>query len=218
MSTEENEKAAATQTNTDPNNNAQQRSGNKQNVNRNNRRGLNNNRNSVQLTNHITWEGDNSEVNGVVGMKIEKFHLKVPFETFKDKIMNYVISNYKNGGDMKPIFKKLEDPIKVMESKHKPKSLDGTADQIEKDIQRERIKQFVSREYVLRSNMEKLYGLLWGQCSSALQATIKGISEYEEKSDDFDPICLIIEINKTISGIDLKANPRSTLHEAVSTL
>ena len=66
--------------------------------------------------------------------------------------------------------------------------------------------------------MEKLYGLLWGQCSSALQATIKGISEYEEKSDDFDPIWLLIEIKKAISGIDLKANPRLTLHEAVSTL
>ena len=73
MLTEENEKAAATQTNTDSNNTAQQRSGNKQNLNRNNRRKLNNNRNSVQLTNHITWEGDNSEVNGVVGMKIENF-------------------------------------------------------------------------------------------------------------------------------------------------
>ena len=34
--------------------------------------------------NHITWEGDNSKVNGVVGMKLEIFHLKVPFETFKD--------------------------------------------------------------------------------------------------------------------------------------
>ena len=47
MSTEENEKAAATQTNTDPNNTAQQRSGNKQNLNGNNRRGLNNNSNNV---------------------------------------------------------------------------------------------------------------------------------------------------------------------------
>ena len=141
MLTEENEKLVATQTNTDLNNNAQQSSGNKQTLNRNNRRRLNNNRNSVQLTNHTTQKGDNSEVNGVVGMKIEKFHLKVSFETFKDKIMNYVISNYKNEGDMKPIFKKLEDPIKAMESKHKPKSLDGSADQIEKDIQRDRIKQ-----------------------------------------------------------------------------
>ena len=137
---------------------------------------------------------------------------------FKDKIMNYVISNYKNGGDMKPIFKKLEYPIKAMESKHKPKSLDDTGDQIEKDIQRERIKKFVSREYILRSNMEKLYGLLWGQRSSALQATIKGRSEYEDKSDDFDAIWLLTKIKIAISGIDLKANPRLTLHEAVSTL
>ena len=95
MSTEENEKAAATQINTDPNNNAQQRSGNKQSINLSNRRGLINNRNSVQLTNHITWEGDNIEINGVVGMKIEKFHLKIPFETFKDKVTNFIIFNYK---------------------------------------------------------------------------------------------------------------------------
>ena len=73
-------------------------------------------------------------------MKVEKFHLKVPFETFKDKVMNYVMSNYKNGGDMKPIFKKLQHPIKAMENKHRPKLLEDAADQIEKDIQRERIK------------------------------------------------------------------------------
>ena len=66
--------------------------------------------------------------------------------------------------------------------------------------------------------MEKLYGILCGKYSSALQATIKGINEYEDKSDDLDPIWLLIEIKKAISGIDLKANPRLTLHEAVSTL
>ena len=88
-------------------------------------------------------------------MKIEKFHLKFPFETFKDKVMNYVISNYKNGGDMKPIFKKLEDPIKAMEDKHKPKNVDDATDQIEKDTLRKRSKKFVAREHVLRSNMEK---------------------------------------------------------------
>ena len=104
--TEENNNSATPQTrtgNTDSNN-AQQRNENKQNINRNKRRGLYNNRNSLQLTNYITWIGDNSEVNGVVGMKIETFHLKFPFETFKDKVMNYVISNYKIGGDLNPIF------------------------------------------------------------------------------------------------------------------
>ena len=163
--TGENDKSATPQTTTgniDSIIDAQQRSGNKQNGNRNNRRGLYNNRNSLQLMNHIAWEGDNSDVNGVVGMKIETFHLNFPFETFKDKVMNYVISNYKNVGDMKPIFKKLEDPIKTMEDTHKYKQCDDAVDQIEKDIQRERIKQFVSREYVLRRNIEKLYGFFYG--------------------------------------------------------
>ena len=148
----------ATQTttgNTVSNNNAHQRSENKQNNNYNNRRGLNNNRNSAQLTNHITREGENIKVNGVVGMMIEKTHRKVPFETYKDKIMSYVISNYKNGGDINLIFKKLEVPINTIAIKNKHKSLVNTAYQTENNIQRKRIKQFVLREYRLRSNMEK---------------------------------------------------------------
>ena len=71
---------------------------------------------------------------------------------------------------------------------------------------------------MLRFNMEKLHGILWGQYSLVLQATIKEISEYEDKSDDFDAIQLLTEINNATSGIDLIANPRLTLHEAISTL
>ena len=126
--------------------------------------GLNNNRDSVQLKNHVTWECDNSEVNGVVGMKIETFIQKVTFETFKDKISNCVVSSYKDSEDAKSIFKKLEYHIAAMTIKHKPRSLANTVDQTEKDFQRERIKKFVSREFMLRTNMEKLYGFLWDQC------------------------------------------------------
>ena len=63
---------------------------------------------------------------------------------------------------------------------------------------------------MLRSNIEKLYGLLWGQFSSTLQTTIKGTSKYEDNSDDFDAIWLLTEIKIAISGIDLKTNPRLT--------
>ena len=140
--------------NNNSNYNDQQRSGNKQNNNRNNRKGENNNRNSVQLINNITREGGNSELNDAVGMKIETFHQKIPFETFKDNIINYVISNYKNGGYTNPIFKKLEDHIKAMTIKHNSIPLGNTGDQTEKDIQREQVKYFISREYMLRSNME----------------------------------------------------------------
>ena len=150
MLTGKNDKSVTPQTtteNTDSKNNAQQRS-EKKNGNHNNRREIYNNRNNLQLTNYITQEGDNSEVHGVIGIKIDNFHLKVPFKMFKDKVMNYAVSNHKDGGDMKPIFKKLEDPINAMTIKHKP---------------RPQIKQFVSREYMLRSNMEKLYSISYNK-------------------------------------------------------
>ena len=174
----------------------------------------------MELTKNITWKGYNSEVNIIVGMEIGKNHLKIPFETYKDKVLNYVISNYTNGGYMKPIFRKLGDPIpKQWKTSTSLQRLDDVADQIEKDIQRERIKQLVSREYVLRINIEKLYGLLWGKYSSALQATIKGTSKYKDKSENFgNVIWLLTEIKIAIYGIDLKDNPRLTLHEVVSTL
>ena len=139
--------------------------------------GLNNNRDSVQLKNHVTWECDNSEVNGVVGMKIETFIQKVTFETFKDKISNYVVSSYKDSEDAKSIFKKLEDPIAAMTIKHKPGSLANTVDQTEKDIQRERIKKFVSREFMMRTNMEKLYGFFMG----SVQLSITSYYQYNEQ-------------------------------------
>ena len=105
---------------------------------------------------------------------------------------------------MKPTFKKLEDPINAMTIKHKPKPPANTAAQKEKDIQREQIKQFVSGDYMLRSNMEKRYGLLWRKCSSVLQATIKGISEYEDKFFNFDAIWLLTKIKKAIPIIFVK--------------
>ena len=39
--------------------------------------------------------------------------------------------------------------------------------------------------------MKNIYRILWIQYSSALQPIIKGISEYEDKSDDFDIIWLL---------------------------
>ena len=98
-----------------------------------------NGRNSVKLTNIVTQEDNNSEVKNGIGQKIKKFNYKVSFEIFKDKISNYVISIYKNGGNMKPIFKKLEDSINAMVTKHKPMPFTNTVDEIEKEIQRERI-------------------------------------------------------------------------------
>ena len=87
-----------------------------------------------------------------------------------------------------------------MTIKHKPRPLAITTDQTEKYIQRERNKNNCLVGINIEKQYEKLYSLIWGQCCSALQVTIKGISKYDDKADDYDVIWLLTEIKKAISG------------------
>ena len=171
--------------------------------------------NNINSANPITYEGECAAVGAVLALKFEKFHKKIPYEQFVDKINQYVLGNYKDGSDIKCLLKKLEDPMDTLK-KYLPEDIDENASAVEKEIQKEEIKQYVARKTNLRRNIEKVFGLIWGQCSSSLQAYIKGLSEYEEKCDVFDVAWLLRELRKASSGIDNKMNPYITLHEAMA--
>ena len=51
-----------------------------------------------------------------------------------------------------------------------------------------------------------------------LQSYIKGLDGYEEKSDGFDVPWFLGKLKKATSGINVKVNPRLTMHEAVAAL
>ena len=70
-----------------------------------------------------------------------------------------MLSNYKDGGDLKPLFKKFEDLMNEFESKHMPSTIQNP-NEIQKEIQEERVKQYVTQEMFLRSNIVKLYRLV----------------------------------------------------------
>ena len=65
----------------------------------------------------------------------------------------------------------------------------------------------MQRKLNLQRNTEKAYGLIWGQCSAALQVFSKGLSEYEDHAASFDAIWLLKELKKVASVIDSKAKP-----------
>ena len=202
---------------TSDNNNNNNSSDNNNNNNSTTNKNFNHNRNKVILSNPISYDGETKAVGAVLGLRYEKFYKKLPFSQFVEKVHYYVISNYKDGGDLKAVFKKLQDPMREFEAKHMPSAIEDPND-IQKEIQKERVKQYVAREMLLKSNMVKVYGLVWGQCSAALQSYVKGLDSYEEKSDVFDVLWLLGELKKATSGIDVKVNPRLTMHEAVATL
>ena len=146
--------------------------------------------NNINSTNPITYEGECPAVGAILALKLEKFHKKLPYEQFIDKINQFVLGNYKDGSDIKCLIKKLENPMEALK-KYRPDEIEKDASSVEKEIQKEEIKQYVARKTNLRRNIEKVFGLIWGQTSSSLQAYIKGLSEYEEKNDVFDVAWLL---------------------------
>ena len=73
-----------------------------------------------------------------------------------EKVGTYFLSNLKDGGDVMPLFRRLENPTTSFESKRKPKSLtdDQKMDPVNVDIYKEQIKVYVSRQCSLTRNTE----------------------------------------------------------------
>ena len=58
--------------------------------------------------------------------------------------------------------------------------------------------------------------MVLGQCTQALRSTLKGESEYEDKSGSLDVLWLLKKLKKITAGVDAKANPVLVLHEQIT--
>ena len=72
-----------------------------------------------------------------------------------DRLSNYSLSCRRDGGDLTPLFKKMENPRPSLLKKRKPVALTASEkqDDVENDIYKEKIKLFVSRDNNLSRNM-----------------------------------------------------------------
>ena len=57
-----------------------------------------------------------------------------------------------------------------------------------------------------KDNMIELYGILFGQCTVAMQSEIKSQIDYEEKSAKSDAFWLLTTVKKACSGLSTKKN------------
>ena len=92
------------------------------------------------------------------------------------------------------------DPLAALQANYMPTAI-GNPSEIKKEIQKERIKQYVGRESNVCCNTEKAFGIVWGQCSLALQSGIKKLSSYKEKPAKFNILWLLTELTKVVLGI-----------------
>ena len=148
--------------------------------------------NRIITTNSQLHQGECEDIGYILGLRSKKFDKKVQFQVFLEKLGTYIVSNLKNGGDIQPLYATLADPSENFAAKHKPikpeSDESGELDEVDKEIYREEVKQFVQQKINMRRNLEKAYGLIWGQCSAGLQTYNKGLSYYEIGSSKFDTL------------------------------
>ena len=57
--------------------------------------------------------------------------------------------------------------------------------EVKKDIPSKRTRQYIEMETRLVSNMNKIYGIIWGQCTPGLQSVLKENEDFPSKSNSF---------------------------------
>ena len=67
-----------------------------------------------------SYVGENETIGVILGRRYESFDKKVSFKEFTDKVANYVVSNFKDGGDIQPLFVDLIDHTGEFQTKISP--------------------------------------------------------------------------------------------------
>jgi len=68
------------------------------------------------------------------------------------------------------------------------------------------------------SSLNKLYNIIWGQCSEQLQATVKFLDDYDTKEEGRDIVWLLTQLQRETAGIDSLGNRHITLIKTLRTL
>ena len=193
------------------------------------------------------FEGKTKDIGAVLGLKTERLTHKVPFDTFREKLAEYVLKELTNARHVIPLVEDMVHPMKQFMVENKPKvkrkrstqddasikkvkseigSLSTVAkdidddnddeegdtdyydpdDFVEKMLLETKIKAYVAQEEHLKNNINKIYAIVWGQCSSSLQAVIKGHDDFEMRHKRRDVVWLFEQVKVVTAGIDNKSN------------
>ena len=163
------------------------------------------------------FEGDTPEIGCVLGLRSEKMTKKVQFDTFREKLEDYLVKTLTSPMDIMPILKDMVDPYERFVREHLPKDLSAeeAKSPAKNEVFKQKIKKYVDRELLLYDNRIKIYAYVWGQCSGGLRAVISGDAEYKEKSDRKDVIWLLRKLKMAVAGLDDKANKYDTVYTAL---
>ena len=87
------------------------------------------------------------------------FDKMASLQMFTEKVATNVVKNFQDGKDIQPLYQIKNKAIN---------EIDDNLDEVDMEIYKGEVEQFVQRKMNLRRNLEKSYGLIWRQCSADL--------------------------------------------------
>ena len=126
------------------------------------------------------------------------------------EIEEYIGRTYHTPGDIVSAVERLAIPTI-------PRPADPVAGASRTDtrIWEEEVKQYVKRQDTLRSNVQSLYSLVWGQCTEGLREKIKSHNDYQTTSQARNGINLLIIIRNIMYLSQNDRNMEHGIHEVM---
>ena len=168
------------------------------------------NRNLATITNiESTFTGKNKQV-AIIG----KIHEKgVSFERFMEDMRDFVAIDYEEGDDIELLLEsQLDDFEKTADTKLS--ELKSTNEEAKVMFEAD-YAEYRKREKSYKNNKRKLFGLIYGQCTPTLLASIKSQQKFSDRYKEKDIVWLLEVIKRLSVGIDDNANDSLTAHDAL---
>ena len=145
---------------------------------------------------------------------IGKIHEKgVSFERFMEDVRDYVATEYDEGDDLELLLETQVDDFDLAADTKLP-GLVSTSEEAKAMFESD-YAEYRKREKSYKNNKRKLFGLIYGQCTPTLLASIKSQKTFSENFKKKDTVWLMEVIKKLSVGIDDNANDLLTAHDAL---
>ena len=164
------------------------------------------------------FEGAMPKIGDILALRSENMTNKVNYDIFCEKLGVYIMNEFKGGENVVEVTKNYAiDIISSFETNNKTVELSEAEKKstIDVEIKKEEIKDYVKNLKLIKSNLKKIYNLVYGNCTDSVRTMVKTDDDYESKSLIFDHEWLFKKVKMIVSGLDTKVNLRVSLHAAM---
>ena len=163
-----------------------------------------------------TFDGECGDLKGHVFETFIKSKDSTQYDKTIKAIQVYVAGKFRNGGDIGWMIKfekefVLDRPTQPANAGTRTRAQES----MDQDIHREQVKMYVTRGEQYTENKDKLYSVLWGQCSNTIQSKLQSKPTFQAIDEDRDCLLLLKEIKGIMFNFETQQYPIMSMHRAL---